>query len=328
MQDEQNFRIGPAEVQRPIGVQLAGVVSRGTELRIAIGGVTVAMRSREADLCLGLQGPHTHFAVKDPGADIVVDAAWDTSPPPPPGPLVFDSGGVWRLYRDGGQLTFHLTSPKLGPLPYARATFSPDFAAGTVYLRPDWVDRATPTYPLQYPLDELVITNWLARGRGVELHACGVVDNDGSGYLFTGYSGAGKTTMARIWRRAKGVRVLSDDRIVVTLVNGEVWMHGTPWHGDEPLASPERARLHRIFVLRHATENLRMPLTTAQSVMHLFARSFPPFFNASGVEFTLALLNEVATLAPVFELGFVPTPEVRRFIRASTRLETPVAELE
>jgi hypothetical protein len=291
------------------------------ELRIAIGGVTVAIVSRETDLDLGLHGPHVRFAATNVNADITVEARWETAgaanTSPAAGARIFDSGGVWQLYREGDLLSFHLHAPKFGRAPYAKATFSADFTNGVVQLRRDCFDPSVPHYPLDYPLDELLITNWLALGRGVEVHACGVLDGDGAGYLFAGYSGAGKTTSARLWCKENGVQVLSDDRIILRKVGNDVWMHGTPWHGDEPLASPACALVQRGFILHHGSQNRVTQIAATQAVMELFARSFPPFFSRRGLEFTLSVLTEISDAIPVFTLQFVPDERLPTFVRST-----------
>jgi hypothetical protein len=287
------------------------------ELRITIAGVTIAMISREADLEFAVEEPILRFMNQQATPDITLHVAWDSTTTNGGGEKMFDSGGVWQLFRQHDLLVFHLTAPKFGTRPYTRAALNPDFATGVVYLRRECVDRDRPLYPLEYPLDELLITNWLALGRGVEVHACAVVDADGSGYLFAGYSGAGKSTMARLWCAEQQASVLSDDRVILTKVHDEVWMHGTPWHGDEPLASPNRARLHRGFFLQHAPAHAMTRVAGAQAVMELFARSFPPFFSASGLDFTLSLLTEIDQVVPFFKLGFVPDRAVPDFIRKS-----------
>src|SRR6185369_1809430 len=113
------------------------------------------------------------------------------------GPMIFDAGRLWQLFRIGDRYCFRFTSPAFGGLCYKQATFAPDFSAGDVVLHSDYFDPNRPVPPLECPLDEVLITNLLARGRGVEVHACGVRDADGRGYLFLGESGAGKTTTAR-----------------------------------------------------------------------------------------------------------------------------------
>ena len=51
------------------------------------------------------------------------------------------------------------------------------------------------------------------------------------------------------------MRVLSDERIILREEDGEIWMYGTPWHGDGHIAEPGRARLDRVFFLRHGPRN-------------------------------------------------------------------------
>jgi hypothetical protein len=307
------------------------VKRRSSELRVTIAGMTTAIVSRERDLELAVQGPTRRFVDREARPDITLQVAWQqpdrndryvvsgSSQTVGAGEKLFDSGGVWQLFRDGDRFIFHLRSPKFGPQPYTTATFSSDFTTGIIYLRRDCFEAERPVYPLKYPLDELLITNWLALGRGIEVHACAVVDTDEVGYLFAGHSGAGKTTMARQWCRQRNVTVLSDDRVILRKQGHQVWMHGTPWHSDEPLASPRCAPLRRGFFLRHGSRNELAPVTGAQAVMELFARSFPPFFSANGLEYTLSCLTEISKAVPFFDLGFVPNQAVTDFLRATRR---------
>jgi hypothetical protein len=159
-------------------------------------------------------------------------------------------------------------------------------------------------------LDELLLLNLLSQGRGAEIHGCGVVDAAGHGHLFAGQSGAGKSTMARLWQERKDARVLSDDRIVLRKANGKIWIYGTPWHGDAGSAAAARAPLSRIYFLRHEQENELIPTREAEAVGRLLACSFPPFYSPKGLRFTLGFLEEVVKAVGCFELGFVPDERV------------------
>ena len=92
----------------------------------------------------------------------------------------------------------------------------------------------------------------LAQGRGVLLHAS-AVKVGGKGILFSGTSGAGKSTMASLWDGLENTTVLSDDRVIVREHSGQLWAYGTPWHGSARISSPEAVPLDRIFVLHHAS---------------------------------------------------------------------------
>ena len=82
--------------------------------------------------------------------------------------------------------------------------------------------NATSVAPLEYPLDELLIMHRLTQERAIELHGCGIVRADGTGNLFVGHSGAGKSTTTRLWTEREDVEILSDDRIIVRRDEGAV----------------------------------------------------------------------------------------------------------
>jgi hypothetical protein len=305
-------------VQHPIELQLPGLVTNLGRATLAIGGVRTSLVSSDPTLTLELPEPVGRFAV-DPEvsgpAHIRLTSHWGVAPPLARSRPLFDSGGVWQLEGNDDQLLFRFTSPQLGRDPYKTAVMSADFSSGAVYLNERSLG-GRPRYPLEYPLDELLVTNWLALGRGVEMHACGVRDVDGRGLLFLAHSGGGKSTIASLWRKREGVTILSDDRIILRSEAGDIWMYGTPWHGDEELAAPLRVKLSRAFFLRHAPRTVALPMDGALIVARLVACSFPPFFRATGLDFTLEFLSDVRDRVAFDELGFVPEPSAIDHVRS------------
>jgi hypothetical protein len=274
--------------------------------------ITVATADRE--LTLAVDEAMARFLAPVGTPDAIATAGFSDEVEIPSGEPVFDSGGVWKLYRDGTRHRFVFSSPALGPLPYKEATFEPDFTSGEVTLRRACFQPAQGLWPLEYPLDELIVQGLLARGRGAEIHACGIADAVGHGLLFVGQSGAGKTTLARLWQDACGAPVLSDDRIILRRVGDSFTMYGTPWHGEAALAEPASAPLTRVFFLEHGAVNAILPLTGAEAATRLFACGFPPFHDRDGLDFTLAFLAELATEIPCHELRFVPDRQVVEFV--------------
>jgi hypothetical protein len=281
-----------------------------------IAGIRIGIVCTEPEMSLSVSGALRKFSVDKADADLNIQVFWGSPDVAANGKKIFDSGALWHLHFDGESYQFRFTSPVFGNLPYKVAIFSPDFTSGKIYLRRNYSqDRYI--YPFEYPLDELLFINLLAQGRGVEVHATGLIDPQGNGQLFLGQSGAGKTTMARLWHGMEGVRILSDDRIILRNEQGHIWMYGTPWHGEGLLALPARAPLTRICFLRHALRNALIPQGHAEAAASMFACSFPPFFSAEGIDFTMEFLHGVVAGVPCYELHFLPNESVIEFLTNS-----------
>ncbi len=265
-----------------------------------------------------LVGAMSRFGVPATSADVTIHTAWGELGDETHGHRLFDSGSLWQLYAEETGYRFRLAGVRPGQSTYKIARFNHDFTRGEVVCDPRRIPPGEPLYPLQYPLDELLLINLLALGRGVEFHACGVSDLEGKGYLFVGHSEAGKTTSARLWQRQSDALLLSDDRVIVREVDGKFWMYGTPWHGEEEISSPRKVELTHIFFLRHGEQNELAPLGRAGAAAELFSRSFPTFFSPEGLGFTLEFLDRLTASVACAELSFVPDEKVIDFVRSQT----------
>jgi len=283
---------------------------------VRVADISVAVTTHDAELHLRPDEATERFLVPPCTVDATVTAGWGDPGKGDPGKPVFDSGGVWKLYGDGARHRFVLSSPALGPLPYKEARFNSDFTSGEVTSRRACFQPAQGLWPLEYPLDELLLQGLLARGRGAEIHACGVTNSSGRGLLFVGQSGAGKTTMARLWEGVGGAKVLSDDRIILRRAGSSFTMHGTPWHGEAALAEPASAPLESVFFLEHGAANNLLPLRGAAATTRLFACGFPPFHDRDGLDFTLTFFAELAAAVPCHELRFAPDRRVVEFVES------------
>lgn len=277
-------------------------MSRTVRLRVA--RLTLALRAPEGSRSLDLPAAFRPFLARR-GGDIRLELSEAVPPPPDAAARLFDSGGVWRVYRRPGGLLYTFETPRLDPSLYKAVAIDAALSRGTLYFPRQRRGRA-PGHPLAYPLDELLFQHRLARDGGLEVHACGLVVA-GRLLLFCGQSGAGKSTTARLWRRERpAVPILSDDRIALRWRRGAYWGHGTPWHGDGGFASPGARRLGALFFLRHATSSRATRLSTPACAARLFARSFPPPWDARGLRRVLAACGRIAERMPGYELAFRP----------------------
>jgi hypothetical protein len=270
-----------------------------------IGGITFGLHA-EGGLRLTLDHELRAFACHAETSDVNLQISWADRLEAPRSELLFHSGGLWSLYAEQDGYRFSFLAPLVGMTPYKEAWFDREFRHGRVLLSREYFDTDRPVYPLEYPLDELLMIHRLSRGEGVEVHAVGISDEQGRGHLFMGHSGAGKSTTARLWTGRRDVRILSDDRIILRQREGRIWMYGTPWHGDAGIASPDCAPLSGIYLLQHGKQNEKFPLSQGKAAAELFARSFVTHHSAEGLEFTLGFLDRVTHQVPCSIFHFVP----------------------
>ena len=95
-------------------------------------------------------------------ADSRLEVSWRELDAAPPGELVFDSDGCWRLYRRGERDVYRFFDSQLGAIPYKEAEVTADASEGFVRLDPRFHPRDEPVDALQYPLDELLFLRLLA----------------------------------------------------------------------------------------------------------------------------------------------------------------------
>jgi hypothetical protein len=270
--------------------------------RLRIGGVTLALRSKRPSKAISPTAVERGFVVRG-GADIVLDLEERSVPDVTPESLLFDSGGPWSVHARGRRYLYSVRES--GPAGPAERGIEIDhrWRRGVLYVAPSPRARHLGD-ALSYPLGELLFTHHLTAAGALVAHACGVGVGE-KGVLFCGVSGAGKTTMARLWKKHRpNAMILSDDRVVVRWQRGRFWLWGTPWHGTGRFASPRGFPLQAIFFLTH---NQRNTLTTPDqptAAARLLARSFPPIWSARDVTTALRTVAQLAASTTCYDFGF------------------------
>jgi energy-coupling factor transporter ATP-binding protein EcfA2 len=284
--------------------------------QFCVGGIGVQLQGDfPGDVRLSGELQPFRLEVDQPDIRITVERV-QRLPPSSSIPL-FDSGTTWELRLERNQLQFDFKAALFGDRPFKKLVTDERFRQAVLQLSEECsTELRKPIEPLGYPVDELLIMHRLTQERAIELHGVGVVGPDGASNLFVGHSGAGKSTTARLWTSLHKVDILSDDRIIVRespareLQPGDdprqIFMYGTPWHGEGCFALPQRAPLKRVFILEHGHGNVLTRLTRSQMVGELFARAFVPFHRHEYVENALSFLEQVADSIPCYRYSFEP----------------------
>ena len=213
---------------------------------VSIGEISMGISGNSAnDICLDEE--ISLFRAASPLCDIELTVERVGQLQPLATKMHFDSGGLWTVHEDGAGFAFDFTSPIFTSNPYKQFHVNRQFTRGSILLSRQCYPDDRCLYPLEYPLDELLIMHRLACEKGIEVHACGLADAERGGFLFLGHSTAGKSTTTLLWKSMRAVTVLSDDRIILRHQGGQIWMYGTPWHGEAALASPGKAAIQKDF---------------------------------------------------------------------------------
>ena len=168
-----------------------------------------------------------------------------------------------------------------------------------------------PVDPLPYPLDGLLLYYLISKRGGIMVHGSGVIA-DGKGWLFTGKSGKGKTTLAKIFDSC-GDRVIHDDRLIL-LKGDEGWfIHSTPvYRNDEPRST----KLDHLWIISHGRSNISAPVSGAEAAALVLANCIQQNWDRKATERLAAAVEDLVSSVAVSRLQFVPDRSVRDYLIA------------
>lgn len=278
-----------------------------------IGDIVFSVQLNHPDYQQNFESMYAGFIdTGNPDVDLTIQVNWGNSVHQNGWRLVFDTQKTWSLWQQDDRWAIRMNSPVMDPANYQTIVLDSAFSMGEIYP----VQQISGRYihPFQSQFAQLLTVNLLARGRGLLLHSCALIDQD-IGRLFVGVSGAGKSTMARLWSQLPGVQLLNDDRVILRQREGTFWIFGTPWHGDVRIVSSQARPIQQIFILKHADGNYVRRLSPAEASASLLVRAFPTYWYPEGMVFTLDFLAQLSQQLPCYELGFIPDPDVVEFVR-------------
>ncbi|PWH17218.1 MAG: hypothetical protein DDG59_08245 [Anaerolineae bacterium] len=138
---------------------------------------------------------------------------------------------------------------------------------------------------------------------GLMMHAAGV-ERDGKGYLFLGYSGAGKTTTAR---NAPVGSVLNDDLLVIYAIEGRWYAAATPFYNPtqnrpHPGSAPIAKLSYLVKDQKVYLEEVPQAQALAEVVACVPVLTVEPFYLREILERSRQLLKAV----PYYHLHLLP----------------------
>ena len=264
-------------------------VKRSSSVVVEIGGLAIRLRCDNAAFIHQIQERYAGFVSfsNDARFDFEIKLA-------PPGTVSRDEDV--RVTWDSGRWLMERGD--------FRAEWNPATAQGHI-------QQTINPYSLDSVL-RIVHTLLLAREGGFLLHASSAIRN-GRAFLFSGVSGAGKTTMAKL--APPDAALLTDEISYVTRHESRYLAVGTPFFGELARVGENlRAPIEALYLLAKGPENKIEPIEGADAVRGLMENIL---FFARDPEFVKMVFDtsfDFVNAVPVRRLTFVPDASVWELI--------------
>lgn len=169
---------------------------------------------------------------------------------------------------------------------------------------------------LKYPMGPIIMHYLTLYTDAVLMHASCAFDGT-KGRMFSGFSGAGKSTMSMIWAKA-GSQIINDDRLVIRKTDKGFFVYNTPMYYTD---LSKKAPLSSVYLISHSPDNKLKKAQGALAVSKVMAFCIQNNFDKSFISKRLEFFSELCSVTPVYELGFVPDQNVVTFITNNEKQE-------
>ena len=145
------------------------------------------------------------------------------------------------------------------------------------------------------------------------MHAA-VVAVDGAAYIFTAPSGTGKSTHIQLWKDHFGDRavIVNGDKPLIRVIDGAVYVCGTPWRGKEGWGGNYTLPVAGICVIEQSPENHIRKLSVSEASRHIFKQVLISRDSEESFDRFWSLLNRMMTTVDIYLLQCNRDPEASR----------------
>jgi hypothetical protein len=255
------------------------------QITVEIGGMPILLHTKDDSFRQLLARRYAGFvdSVAPPRFEFDIELTTPSRKAPDEDVRVDRQDGTWRLRRGD-----------------FRAHWNPGAGRGRIR------QTANP-----YSIDSvlrIVHTLILAQEGGFLLHSAGAIRNQ-RGFLFSGVSGAGKTTISRL--APADVTLLTDEVSYIRRVDGDYHACGTPFAGELARAGENcSAPIASIFFLKQGPENKIEAICKPEAIRRLMRNILFFAEDADLVQKVFQSACEFVERVPVQRLTFAPDARV------------------
>jgi len=258
-------------------------------ISVKIGGLPIEIQSNDCDFITMLENRYAGFVERPVGAAIRLNV--DIVPA---GPIASDED--LHVRHEAGRWTMHRGD--------FRAEWDPTSRCGRVR-------QAAFPYAIDSVM-RILHSLVLAEQGGFLLHSASAV-RAGRAFLFSGVSGAGKSTIARL--APPDVTLLTDEISYIRPVGDDYRAYGTPFAGElEKPGANIAAPVAALYLLKQGPRNDAVRLATSDAARRLLRNILFFADDDSLVQHLFHSACRFVSRVPVYELTFRPDGEVWKLI--------------
>lgn len=169
------------------------------------------------------------------------------------------------------------------------------------------MEKARKQYPnidddgLEYLLYGFLFYDRLLDFDGMMLHASAVGVGQNA-YLFSANSGVGKSTHTNYWTQLiKGAHIINDDKPALRIINGKIYVCGTPFSGKHDISTNRSYLLGGICFLERGQENVIENISPEEALPLILPQTASKH-NAERVSKKLELIDKILTGTNLYKM--------------------------
>lgn len=222
-------------------------------------------------------------------------------------PDTIEGKKLWTISGNGKDYFLHTTFQNENK-EEVFAFFDDNFNKWEIFINVD-KNQTAEIDPFTYPLGPIIMLYATLVNNGIMIHSSGVKHNNKS-YVFSGFSGIGKTTISEIFKN-EGAERINDDRLIIREINSKYIVYNTPMFYSD---IKKQMTLDKIFLLAQAKENSYSKLKGALAISRFSAFCMQHNFHDKLIKNQLSFVIKMHINVPIGVLGFKPDKEIVEFI--------------
>ena len=216
--------------------------------------------------------------------------------------LFVDDSGI-KISRSNNFIIFEYEIDEIGYIKKMKYDLKNDIC--DIYVISNEISQLAP-HLLETTQMQFVLMQYLQNKKGFLLHSSAIDIGNDEAYCFTGYSGAGKSTISHLFAQ-EGYRIITDETCIIWIEKDEVFVSGTPWKGSETFYFNKKiCRLKKVFVIGHGQNNTYKRMALKPAVDRILKQTFPHFWDMASIRKMAFSVVSVLSHIEVGEYLFLP----------------------